>query len=145
MAYVSKELKAEIAALLKTIVPKNWKYSLSVRHLSTIEFNLASSDVDFLKAYNAKNAKRAANEGYDFVPEEYGFTLHTSYFYGDERCADNLSKEHSDIIKKIFEALNLNNHNNSDYQSDYFDVGHYVTFHVGHRKPYEFVAIKAAV
>lgn len=145
MAYVSKEKKAAIAALLKTIVPKHWKYSLAVRHLSTIEFNLSSSDVDFLRVYNAVQAKRAAREGYNHVPEAHGFRLHASYFYGYECYAEKLSKEHGEIITKIFEALNLNNHNNSDSQSDYFDVGHYVTFRVGHNKPYEFVSIKGAV
>ena len=38
----------------------------------------------------------------------------------------------------MIQALNTDNHDNSDIQTDYFDVGHYVELNIGTwEKPYE--------
>jgi hypothetical protein len=44
------------------------------------------------------------------------------------------------LLEKIVKTLNIGNHNNSDIQSDYFDVGWYVSIKVGEwDKPYQVV------
>lgn len=43
MAYVSKEKKQKIAAALKTVMPKGWRWSLAINHGS-----IASAPVDLM-------------------------------------------------------------------------------------------------
>jgi hypothetical protein len=41
------------------------------------------------------------------------------------------------FLKEVLAAMNSGNHNNSDVQSDYFDVGWYVDVNIGSwNKPY---------
>ncbi len=42
MAYMSQDHKKEINVLLKNIIPKTWKWSLSVRHHSAIVLTVFS-------------------------------------------------------------------------------------------------------
>ena len=37
----------------------------------------------------------------------------------------------ADVLQKIVDALNTDNHDRSDIMTDYFDVGHYVDLHIG--------------
>ena len=39
--------------------------------------------------------------------------------------------ESLDLFRKIRDALNIDNHNRSDSQTDYFDVGHYTSINLG--------------
>jgi hypothetical protein len=39
--------------------------------------------------------------------------------------------ESLDLFHKIRDALNIDNHNRSDSQTDYFDVGHYTSINLG--------------
>lgn len=141
MAYVSKEKKALIAAALKAAgINKRLKYSLSVRHHSTIVMKIKSGDVDFNGEFN-----------YDKL--RFGETPKASvnpYWYGDHFKGDSL-----EVLRKIFAALNLQgvegqaNFDKSDPMSDYFHVGWYVDVELGggYGKPdYQYVpaAKKAA-
>ena len=59
MAYMTQENKKEIAAKLKTALKGvNIKYSLSVRHHSTIVMSVKSSDIDFIGNFNENNRDR---------------------------------------------------------------------------------------
>jgi hypothetical protein len=58
---------------------------------------------------------------------------------------DDLPEEQLAELDKIFDAihaaLNLNNHDNSDPMSDYFDVGHYWHVSIGtYEKPFHVLA-----
>jgi len=46
-----------------------------------------------------------------------------------------------DFLRELNTVINEGNHDNSDSQSDYFDVGWYSRIHVGHwHKPYQLAA-----
>lgn len=132
MAYMSQEKKAKIAAELKAIVPKSWKYTLSVHHHSTICFNLASSPVDFLGALDKGAAEHYEQRGQP-IPEhtctKLGYCDLNPYHWRD--YLRYLGSKELHILGRIFDALNDGNHDRSDLQSDYFDVGWYVNFHIG--------------
>jgi hypothetical protein len=50
-----------------------------------------------------------------------------------------LSGKCLDAVRELIDAMNYGNHNNSDIQSDYFDVGWYVNLHIGKwDKPYKY-------
>jgi len=126
VAYMDQEKKSKIAAALKLAIPKTWKYSLGVRHHSTIVLTIASAPVDLIAEWN-KNAKAQAewkNEARLFSPAD-GY-VQVNHFYL-ERAFD----KHLSIFEAIRNALNLDNHDRSDITTDYHDVGHYLSINLG--------------
>jgi hypothetical protein len=118
MAYVNQEKKAKIAAALKSVVPSGWKYSLAVRHNSTIVMTVAAAPFDLIRAFKASEHFDPTTATHVDV-NPYHYRSHIE----DEAVAD--------VIGQIMGALNTENHNRSDLQSDYFDVGHYVDLQIG--------------
>lgn len=124
MAYVDQAKKQKIAAALKRVVPAGWKYSLAVDHHSTIVMTISSAPFDLIGAYTG-------NEYFD--PKKTTHiqvnTCHPRSGLADECVAD--------VFEKIVDALNTDNHDNSDSITDYFDVGHYVSLNLGRwNKPF---------
>lgn len=115
MAYVNQEKKAKIAAALKNSVPKGWKYSLAVRNHSTIVMTIRSAPIDLLKIACAKyeNPERESTDINHYHLEHH--------FEGELR----------DTFGNIIKALNVDNFDESDSQTDYFHVGHYVNLRIG--------------
>ena len=130
MAYMSQEKKAKIAAELKTIIPKSWKWSLSVRHHSTLVLTIASAPVDLMGMLNeywkarhsAPWCGRVSTE--PFEPRTYADV------YGDA-LREGFTGEAAEIMKNVLVALYRGNHDRSDIQTDYFDVGWYVSTYIG--------------
>lgn len=124
MAHMTKEHKARIAAELKKIMPKNWKYSLAVRHHSEIVMTIQSAPVDILAAAGKPDAKEMSL---------------TRYFRASELFKRD--PELAELFQKIRDALDLDNHDRSDLMTDYFDVGHYLTINIGKwDKPFQIAA-----
>jgi hypothetical protein len=123
MAYMSQEKKAKIAANLKSVVPSNWKYSLAVRHHSTIVFNLKSAPLDLPAIWFRFNADKNPDRAPDHAPSSLQVNTH----WLDEHWPADIAK----TLSKIAAALNTDNHDRSDSQTDYFDVGHYVDINIG--------------
>ena len=129
MAYVSQDLKKSLAPQVKAILKKfGLKGSLSVRNHMTLVLTVKSGAIDFIGNYNRVAGARAANR---FTPATGSLDVNP-YWY----------KEHFDgqaqkAIGELLAAMNRGNHNNSDIQTDYFDVGWYVDLHIGRwNQPY---------
>lgn len=121
MAYVSQELKAKLAPKIKAICKKyGVKASLAVRHHSTLVLNIKSGKVDFFAdAAPSKQDSRYAQVN--------------PYWYHEHYAGDALN-----FFKEVIPAMNVGNHDNSDIQTDYFDVGWYINVNVGcWNKPYQ--------
>lgn len=126
MAYMNQDKKAKIAAALKRVMPKGWKYSLAVRHHSTIVLTISEAPIDLIRAF----------EGYS-EPEKRTYADVNPYHYRRQFS----EKAVADIFDKIFAVLNMDNYDNSDSMTDYFDVGHYVDVNIGRwNKPFKFTA-----
>ena len=121
MAYMNQEKKAKIAAALKLVVPKSWKYSLSVDNHSTIVMVVKSAPVDII---GETAAVKPFKDIYD-VPYRPKNISVNPYHY------QNAFMESKEVIGKIMDCLNMDNHDNSDIMTDYFDVGHYVELKFG--------------
>ena len=123
MAYVSQELKAKLAPKIKAICKKyGVKASLSVRNHSVLCLNIKSGKIDFFKESTdvLEQAKR------------FGHMQVNTYWYRDH--FDGVARE---FFSEVIPAMNVGNHDNSDIQTDYFDVGWYVNVNVGQwNKPY---------
>lgn len=130
MAYVGPEKKAKILSALKPIMPKSWKWSLAVRHHSTIVLTIAAAPIDLLEIYTRTNCpdelRLAVIEG-----REKHLAINPYYW------EDHFEGDLKTLFGKIMSALNLDNHDRSDPQTDYFDVGHYVEVRFGRwEKPF---------
>lgn len=128
MAYMNQDKKAKIADALKRVMPKGWKYSLSVRHHRTIVLTIFEAPIDLIRAFEGSEY---------FDPETRTYADVNPYHYRRQFS----EKAVADIFDKIFAALNIDNYNNSDSMTDYFNVGHYVGVHIGRsNKPFKFTA-----
>ena len=127
MAYVSQELKAKLAPKIKAICKKyGVKASLAVRNHSVLCLNIKSGKIDFLGNY-ARDTEYA---------KKYGHIDVNTYWYQDH--FDGVAR---DFFSEVIPAMHVGNHDNSDIQVDYFDVGWYIDVNVGRwNKPYELTA-----
>ena len=129
MAYVNQEKKAKIkAALDEALKETGVKYTLAVRHHSTIVCNVRKGPVDFLGNHVLTNSMLP---DYNVITRGY---IYVNPYHSDKQFSGDVLG----IVKKILRALNTDNHDRSDIQTDYFDVGHYVELNIGTwEKPYE--------
>jgi hypothetical protein len=129
MAYMNQDKKAAIAPNVKAILKKyNVKGSLAVRNHSTLVLTVKSGSIDFINNFNKVASARYPDR---FNPAKDSLDVNP-YWY----------KEHFDgkalaFLSELFPVMNKGNHDNSDIQSDYFDVGWYVDVNIGKwNKPY---------
>lgn len=131
MAYVSQEKKAKIAAALKQVVPAGWKYSLAVRHHSTIVMTISAAPVDIIGAMKPT----------PYLDPKTATYVDLNHYHYRDHIAD---QDVADTFGKIIGALNTDNFDNSDPMTDYFHVGHYVDVKIGrYDKPFQVVAPRA--
>lgn len=114
MAYVDQPKKAKIAAALKLAIPASWRYSLAVANHSTIVLTIKSAPVDLLAAIMNKC-------------DSVGGNVSLNHYYLDRAYTGALLA----TFEAIKGAMDTDNHDRSDTQSDYFDVGHYIAINVG--------------
>lgn len=137
MAYVSQDRKKSLAPAIKAVLKKyNVKGTLAVRHHSTLVLNIKSGSIDFIENYI-----KTDNEGYsrrqlsqsqiDYIRNNKCLDVNP-YWY-----QEHFSDKAVAFLKEVFTAMNKGNHDNSDVQTDYFDVGWYVDVNIGSwNKPY---------
>lgn len=135
MAYMNQGKKAKIAAALKAVMPKSWKYSLGVHNHSTIVLTIASAPVDLIaeaqKVVKSRLLDWQIAQGY--ADKAKPTEMSVNHYHLDGAFTGELLA----VFEKIVAALNLDNLNRSDLQTDYFDVGHYVSVHLGRwNKPF---------
>jgi len=121
MAYMNQEKKAKIAPAVKAILKKyNVKASLAVSNHMTLVLNVKQGPIDFINDFG--NPEDAKQFGIQVNPYHY-----KSHFTGKS----------VKFLEEVITAMNEGNHDRSDIQSDYFDVGWYVDVNIGKwNKPY---------
>ena len=132
MAYVSQELKAKLAPSIRAICKRyGIRASLAVRNHSTLVLNVKQGKIDFVENFNRVCSSRPRSNSTGFQPARDHISVNP-YWY----------KEHFDgralqFLSEVLPAMNAGNHDRSDIQSDYFDVGWYVDVNIGQwDKPY---------
>lgn len=119
MAYVSQDLKKALAPAIKRVCKKyGVKGTLAVRNHSTLVLNVKSGKIDFMKSYGPGLATK------DINVNVYHYKSHF----------DGVALK---FLSEVIPLMNKGNHDNSDIQTDYFDVGWYVDVNIGRwNKPY---------
>ena len=133
MAHMNQEKKAVIATKIKPILVKyGVKGSLSVCNHSTIVLTLKSGKIDFIENLNRVCGSSHYQTSNGFRPATRGHVDVNPYWYHDH--FDGKARK---FLDEALRVLNTGNHDNSDSQTDYFDVGWYVDVKVGKwNKPY---------
>ena len=119
MAYMNQEHKHQLAPKIKEILKKNGvKGSLSVRNRSALVLNIKSGKIDFIK---------------DQIDQRDRVYIQVNPYHFKTQFSGN-SKA---FLTEIFDAMNTDNFDKSDLQSDYFNVGWYSEVNIGnYDKPY---------
>ena len=127
MAYMSQEKKAKIAPKIKAILAKyKVKGSLAVRNHMTLCLNLKSGSIDFIANSNTVCGNSHYQVASGFKPSTSGYDQVNPYHFKDHYDGKALA-----FMQEVFHAMNDGNHDRSDIQSDYFDVGWYVDVNIG--------------
>ena len=116
MAYMNQEKKRALAPKIKEILKRHGvKGTLSVNNLSTLVLTISASHIDFLVDYPAR-----------------GHLSVNTFWYQDHFTGEAL-----EFLKEVIPAMKIGNHDRSDIDSDYFDVGWYIDVNIGSwNKPY---------
>ena len=133
MAYMSSEMKQKIAPEVKKILKKyGMSGSLSVHNHSTLVLNLKSGKLDMIGNFNTMIQERDPT-GNRHINQAKGDIQVNPYWYHE-----HFSGKCKNFLKEVLNVMNNGNHDNSDIQTDYFDIGWYVDVNVGRwNKPYE--------
>lgn len=115
MAYVSKELKAKLAPNIKAICKKyGVKATIAVRNHSTLVLNIKSAKLDMIgECVGEKRNSRYIQVNPYWVESNYvGKT--------------------KDFLVEVIAAMKGDDYfDNSDSQTDYFEVSHYIEINIG--------------
>lgn len=112
MAYIKTETVKGMRNELKVLFPakQGYKISVTTRNYSTVICTIITAPIelrsDLTRSYNSVNE-----------------------YYIEKNYEGNPAA--IEVLTKINDILNQNNYDNSDSQSDYFDVGHYTSIRIG--------------
>ena len=133
MAHMSQERKSALSPAIKAVLKKyGVKGSLAVRNHSVLVLNIKSGPIDFIGNLNKVCSVAPGADRYGAYRPAVGSIDVNPYHYRDHFDGKALA-----FLSAILPAMNTGNHDNSDIQSDYFDVGWYVDVNIGAwNKPY---------
>lgn len=132
MAYMSQEKKAKIAPVVKSILKRyGMKGSLAVSNHSTLVLNIKSGPLDFIGNFNETVEARPGAFRLGSPAKD---ALQINNYWYQEHFSDKVIRK---FLDEVLAAMNDGNHDRSNAQVDYFDVGWYVDVNVGKwNKPY---------
>lgn len=137
MAYVSQERKQQLAPAIKAVLKKyGVKGTLGVRHHSTLVLNIKSGPIDFIENFIKTDAdsnigRKMSQDQIDYLRKNQSMDVNP-YWY-----KEHFSGKAKAFLSELLPVMNTGNHDNSDAQTDYFDVGWYVDVNIGKwNKPY---------
>ncbi len=127
MAYVSQEMKKQLAPTIKAILKKyGVKGTLGVRHHSTLVLNIKSGKIDFIKNYNDVVERR--NSGDLRQGHKANGYIQVNEYHTDSQYTGKAQKFLAEVINAM-KGPKFFDH--SDPMTDYFHVSHYIDINVG--------------
>ena len=138
MAYMSQEKKAKLAPAIKAVLKKyGVKGSLAVSNHSTLVLNVKSGPIDFVENYiqtdiDKPYGQKMAIDQVNYLRKQQALDVNV-YWYKEHFSGKALK-----FLQEIVPLMNMGNHDRSDAQVDYFDVGWYIDVNIGRwNKPYQ--------
>lgn len=119
MAYMSTENAKRIRDEIKAAFPAKdgWKFSISKDHHLGINVNVMQAPIDFIKEYSNTFSDAHCREK----------NMQLNHHYLDRNFKGKALK----ALQQMMQIINKGNHDRSDSQTDYFDVGWYVHLEIG--------------
>ncbi len=140
MAYVSQELKAKLSPAIKAVCKKyGIKATLAVRHHSTLALNIKQGKIDFIENYiqadrDKPYAKHLSDDQIAYIRKNGSLDVNIYWYH------EHFTGKAKKFLEEVIHAMNNGNHDNSDAQTDYFDVGWYIDVNIGKwNQPYALV------
>ena len=152
MAFMDQKRKAQLAPGIKSVLRKyGLKGSLKVGGHTSLSLTVTEGSLDFIG-----NAVELLNREADTWPHE------TRGKWMREAAANMLKSQSMDVntyhakdaftgicqkaALELIEAMNVGNHDESDPQTDYFNVGWYIHVNIGRwNKPYKYTGTNRKV
>ena len=138
MAYMSQEKKAKLAPAIKAVLKKyGVKGSLAVSNHSTLVLNVKSGPIDFVENYiqtdiDKPYGQKMATDQVNYLRKQQALDVNV-YWYKEHFSGKALK-----FLQEIVPLMNTGNHDRSNAQVDYFDVGWYIDVNIGRwNKPYQ--------
>ena len=145
MAFMNQEKKKILAPAIKAVLKKyNMKGTIAVRHYMSLVVNIKEGALDLLGAEQKHRDEYAKMRGQESYP--VGDNLQVNQFYAAEWAEKVGETTIAKFYEELIDAMNgrgtsVQNHDNSDAMTDYFDVGYYIDINVGNwNKPYNLAA-----
>jgi len=128
---MTQEKKAALAPQIKSILKKHGlKGSLSVRNHSSLVLTITEGSIDFYE--NMLETARENHRSTEYMTKDIDVN---PYWYHREFSGYPL-----EVVTELITAMNDGNHDNSNAQIDYFDVGWYIDMNIGkYSKPYQLI------
>ena len=127
MAYMSQEMKKELAPAIKAVLKKyNVKGSISVDHHSSLVVTVKEGVLDFIGQANADNKEVAERRGQRFYEVKDNYQANPYYAH------ESGNKKIGSFFKELVAAMKGSMwYDNSDLMTDYFDTAYYININVG--------------
>lgn len=121
MAWVSQELKRQLAPNIKAVLKKyGVKGTIAVRDNRVLVVNIKSGPIDFIGEYVGK-----------FPSDYFNLSGDASEFFNGRSAS---------LLSELFVAMNNGNWDKSDIMTDYFNVGWYTNVNIGRwSTPYQYI------
>jgi hypothetical protein len=107
---------------------------MAVRNHSTLVLNIKSGKLDFIENF-VGNSKGLTSEQVDYIRKSKIIDVNT-YWY-----KEHFSDKPLQFLSEVIPVMNTGNYDNSDIQTDYFEVGWFIDVNIGQwKKPYQLEA-----
>lgn len=136
MAFFSQAQKKEKAPAIKAVLKKyGVTGSIAVRNHSTLVVTIRKGKVDFFADAIRPDDPWCAKR-YESAEAFYKGVLQVNAYW----LREHWQGKSLDLLTELHEVMNIDNYNNSDVMSDYFDVGWHTHINIGQwDKPYIFL------
>lgn len=131
MAYMNQEKKKTLSPQIKAVLKRwNVKASIGVRNHSTLVVNISQGPLDFKAQYESIEPPKYYSEDesknwYECRKNKSSINVNTyyidNYWTGDCKV----------FLQELKDAMDYGNHDRSDTQTDYYDVGWYTNINIG--------------
>lgn len=139
MAYMSQERKAQLSPAIKAHCKRyGVKASIGVHHHSTLVVNITSGKLDLCgNAFDTQAPVYAHKYPHHPAPKREDFNhIQVNPYW----CHEHFTGKCREFIVELVRLMDIGNHDRSDIQTDYFDVGWYKSVNIGKwNKPYQVV------
>jgi len=138
MAYISQEMKKELAPAIKAVAKKyGMKVTIGIDHHSSLVVKIKEGALDLIGAANKHHELENEKRGFNYFGGVGDYFDINPYHSANWYKAVGANKEANFVEEMIAAMKGTQWYDNSDAMTDYFDTAYYLSLKVGQwDKPY---------